>query len=99
MFGPEGLLAIRHDDAVEGVRSRMRRRERAVAWRMPVLGQHDVIEAFGEAIDDRHHGIAVGNRKRSAGAEIVLHIDYKQQIIAAWPDQHSGPVFVLITEL
>jgi hypothetical protein len=70
-----------------------------MAWRMPVLGQHDVIKAFGEAIDDRHHGIAVGDRKRSAGAEIVLHIDYKQQIIVAWPDQHSGPLFVLITEL
>jgi hypothetical protein len=66
---------------------------------MPVLGQYDVIKAFGEAIDDRHHGIAVGNRKRSAGAEIVLHIDYKQQIIVTRPDQHSGPVFVLITEL
>ena len=66
---------------------------------MPVLGQHDVVKAFGEAVDDRNHGIAVGNRKRSAGAEIVLHIDNKQQIIFAWPDQHSGPVFVLITKL
>jgi len=66
---------------------------------MPVLGQHDVIEAFDETIDDRHHGVAVGNRKRSAGTEIVLHVDYQQQIIVAWPDQHSGPVFVLITEL
>jgi hypothetical protein len=56
---------------------------------MPVLGQHHVIEAFGETIDDRHHGIAVGNRKRAAGAEIVLHIDYQQQIIVAWPDRHS----------
>jgi hypothetical protein len=37
-----------------------------------------MIEAFGETIDNRHHGIAIGNRKRAAGAEIVLHIDYQQ---------------------
>jgi len=41
---------------------------------MPVLGQHHVIEAFGETIDDRRHGIAVGDRERSTAAEIVLHI-------------------------
>jgi len=57
-----------------------------------------MIEAFGETIDDRHHSIAIGNRKRAAGAEIVLHIDYQQQIIVAWSDLHSGPVFVPITK-
>src|SRR2546425_10249265 len=66
---------------------------------MPVLGQHHVIEAFGETIDNRHHGIAIGNRKCPAGAEIVLHIDYQQQIIVAWSDLHSGPVSVLIAKL
>ena len=65
---------------------------------MPVLGQRDVKEAFGETIDDRHHSVAVGDRKRSTGTEIVLHVDYQQQIVVAWP-LHSGPVFVLITEL
>jgi hypothetical protein len=64
---------------------------------MPVLGQHDVIEAFGETIDDRHHGIAVGNRKRSIGTEIILHIDDQQYIVVAWLDRHSGPVFMSIT--
>jgi len=34
-----------------------------------------MIEALGEPIDDWHHGIAIGDRKRAAGAEIVLHID------------------------
>jgi hypothetical protein len=77
----------------------MRGGERAVAWWMPILGQRNVIEALGETIDDRHHGVAVGDRKCSAGTKIVLHIDYQQQIIVAWPDQHSGPVSVLITEL
>ena len=54
VIGPEGLLPIWHGDALKGVRSRMRCRERAVARGMPVLGQRDVIEAFGETIDDRH---------------------------------------------
>jgi hypothetical protein len=66
---------------------------------MPILGQHDMVEAFGKAIDDRHHGIAVGNRKRATGAEIVLHIDDQQHIIVAWPDLHSAPEFVSITAL
>jgi hypothetical protein len=66
---------------------------------MPILGQRNVIKALSDTIDDRHHGVAVGDRKRSAGTKIVLHVDYQQQIIVAWPDQHSGPVFVLITKL
>jgi hypothetical protein len=37
-----------------------------------------MLEALGEAIDDRHYGIAVGDRKRAAAAEIVLHINYQQ---------------------
>ena len=59
----------------------MRRGEGAMARRMPILGQDDMIEAFGKAIDDRNHAIAVGNRQRTAGAEIVLHVDNQQQII------------------
>jgi hypothetical protein len=58
---------------------------------MPILGQHDMVEAFGKAIDDRHHGIAVGNGKRAAGAEIVLYVDNQQQIIVAGPDLHFEP--------
>jgi hypothetical protein len=60
---------------------------------MPVLGQHDMVEAPSETIDDRHHGVAVGNRKRAAGAEVVLHVDYQQHIVVAWP-LHFGPMFV-----
>ncbi len=45
---------------------------------MPILGQRDMIEALGETIDDRYHGIAVGDRECAAGAKIVLHVDYQQ---------------------
>jgi hypothetical protein len=56
---------------------------------MPVLGQHDMTEATDEAIDDRHHGIAVGDRKRAAGTEIVLYIDDQQHIVVA--NLHFAP--------
>jgi hypothetical protein len=52
-----------------------------MAGGMPILGQGDMSKAFGETIDDRHHGIAIAHRKRSAGAKIVLHVDNQQQII------------------
>ena len=48
-----------------------------MAWRMPILRQHDVLKTAGETIDDRHDSIAVGNRKRTARAEIGLHINYQ----------------------
>ena len=59
-----------------------------MACRVPILGQDHVIKAFGNAINDRHHRIAVGNRKCSAGAEIVLHVNNKQQIIVVGLDSH-----------
>src|ERR1700738_326029 len=66
---------------------------------MPILGQHDMTEALNEAIDDGHHGIAIGNSKLAAGAEIVLHVDYQQQIIVAGPDLHLGPVLEVVSKL
>ena len=57
--------------------------EGAVAGGMPILCQRDVSKTFGQAIDDEDHGIAVDNRERAAGAEIVLHIDDQQQIIVS----------------
>ena len=66
---------------------------------MPVLGQHHVIDAFGEPIDNRHHRIAIGTRMCPPGQKSFLHIDNQQQIIVAWSDLHSGPVFVSIATL
>src|SRR5260370_38788682 len=56
---------------------------------MPIVGQHDMAEAHGEPIDDRHDRVAVGDRERAAGAEIVLHVDDQQQIVVA--NLHFGP--------
>jgi len=66
----------------------MRCDEGAVARRMPVLRQHDMVETLTEAIDDRHHGVAISNRQRTVGAEIILHIDDQQHIVIA--DLHIG---------
>jgi hypothetical protein len=35
-------------------------------------------ETFSKAVDERHHGITIRNRKRPARAEVVLHINYQQ---------------------
>jgi hypothetical protein len=45
-----------------------------------------LIKAFGKAINHRHHRIAIGNRKCSAGTEIVLDVNNKQQIIVVGQD-------------
>src|SRR5579863_5188632 len=52
-----------------------------MASRMPILRQDDMVKAFDKAIDDRHHAVAVSNRKRSARTKIILHVDDQQQII------------------
>ena len=45
---------------------------------MPILRQRDMLKTVGEAIDDWHDRVAVGNRKRATGAEIGLHVDDQQ---------------------
>ena len=45
-------------------------------------------QSAGKAVDDRHHRVAVGNGKRAAGAEIVLHVNNEQQIIVVGQDLH-----------
>src|SRR5260221_11176578 len=66
---------------------------------MPVMGQHDVIEALAEAIDPRHHRMAGGHRQRAAGTEIVLYVDDQQHIVMAKPDLHFAPALELIFKL
>jgi hypothetical protein len=55
-----------------------------------------MIETFGEAIDDRDHSIAVGDRKCAAWTEIILDVDYQQQIVVTDPGLHFEPAFELI---
>ena len=48
--------------------------------RMPVLRQHDMLEALRDTVDDRHDLAAVRHRQRPAGAEIVLDVDHQQYV-------------------
>ena len=43
-----------------------------MAWRVPVLGQHDMPEPPRRGVDDRHNFVAARHRKPTSGAEIVL---------------------------
>ena len=46
-----------------------------MAFRMPVLGQHHVLEAPDHLVDRRNHLVPVADGQRPAGAEIVLDVD------------------------
>src|SRR5689334_19482696 len=59
----------------------MRRRKRTVSRWMPVLRQRHMAEAFRKLVDDRHHSVAVTNRQRAARAEVILHVDHKEQVV------------------
>jgi len=82
MVRPQHLRAIGQRDGLERPASRMRGGERQVARRMPVLGQHHMVEFRGEAVDRRDDLVAARHREAAAGAEIVLHVHH---------DEHVGP--------
>ena len=52
VFGPEGLRAVGDLDGFEGLLAGWRGGEGDVLGGVPVLGEDDVIELFGEGIDD-----------------------------------------------
>jgi hypothetical protein len=57
--------------------------------RMPILRQHHMVETLKKPIDYRHHSVTVADSQRAARAEIILHVDYKQQIVVG-SDQHRS---------
>ena len=54
-----------------------------MARRMPILGQHDVLEPLGQPIDQRHDLVAARNCQPPAGAEVVLDVDDHQDVSIA----------------
>ncbi len=53
----------------------MRRRERQMVRRMPVLGQHDVLKALSETIDQRNDLVSARHGQASPRAEVILNVD------------------------
>src|SRR5262249_7190731 len=87
MIRPQDLLSVVDRDGLERTFVAMRRRERVVAGRMPILRQHHVPETRGDAIDDRHDLIAARNSKLAARAEVILDIDDQQDVAFADRDR------------
>jgi hypothetical protein len=65
---------------------------------MPILRERNMLKTLGEAVDGRHDGITVGNRKLAAAAEVSLHVNYQQQILVADRDCrfHLALAFVIV---
>ena len=51
-----------------------------VAGRVPILRQHHVAEAAGQAIDRRHDFIAVRDGKIAIRTKVILNIDDQQDV-------------------
>ena len=83
MVGPQRLAAVVHHDGLEGLLALVAGREARMAGRMPVLRHDEMVEILGQRVDQRHHLVAAGNRKRAARAEIVLYIDDDQRLFHA----------------
>ena len=60
-----------------------------VALGVPVLREDDVLEVPGELIDDRHDLVAVCDRKRATGTEVVLHIDNDERVVSGDIEEHQ----------
>ena len=48
---------------------------------MPILRQHDIAKACGEAINDWHHFVATRHCQCAARTEIVLHVDDNERVV------------------
>ena len=75
VIGPQGLRPIAEVDLFEGLLAGVYRCKRGVVRVVPVLGEDNVLKERGDAMDCRDYGVALGNGKRAAGAEIILHVD------------------------
>jgi hypothetical protein len=49
---------------------------------MPVLGQHHIVELHRQAVDEPNHLVAFRHGERSAGHEVVLHVDHHETGVA-----------------
>src|SRR5262249_60713710 len=70
MIRPQDLLSVVDRDGLEWTFAAMRRCKRVVAGRGPILRQHHVVEARGDAIADRHDFIAARNGPVSHRTEL-----------------------------
>src|SRR5262245_52238251 len=87
MIRPQDLLSVVDRDGLEWTFVAMRRCERVVAGRMPILRQHHMPETRGDAIDDRHDFMAARNGEFATWTEVILDIDDQQDVAVADRDR------------
>jgi hypothetical protein len=80
MVGPEHLLAMTRRYGFKRRASRMIGSKRVVVPWVPVLGQDHMAEGPGDAMDHRHNILAARYRQGAPITEVILHIDYKQNV-------------------
>jgi hypothetical protein len=83
--GPKDLREAVEIDAVAWLSSGMIGREAAVIGGVPILSGHDDFETRLEKIHDRDDQIALGNRQRAAGDEVILDIDENESVHGVGP--------------
>src|SRR5262249_52974280 len=86
MVRPQHLGAVRNLDGLEWLAASMRRGERQVTRRMPVLRQHHVCKALRQPIDDRHDLVAAWHCQLATWTKIVLQVDDQKHVAGAGYD-------------
>src|SRR5258705_8083126 len=79
MLGPQNLRAVMELDRRE-VRTTMARCKGMMAWRMPILRQHDMRKLPRNTIDQGNDRVTIGHRQSAARHEVVLHIDDEKNV-------------------
>ncbi len=72
---PKRLRSITQLDLLEGLLKWMGACEGGMPRRMPVLRENNMVESRRNPVNDFDHTIAIGHGQRTAGTEIVLHVD------------------------
>jgi hypothetical protein len=83
MVGPQHLRAVGEDDRFKRLPARMRRGERVVTGRVPILRQHHILKPLSQAADDRRDFVATRNRKAAPRTEIILNVHHQQDVSGA----------------
>ncbi len=90
MLRPQRLRSICHLNLFVDRRARVRRRERDMSCRVPVLRQNDVVKLLRQPVDQRNDSVSIADRKRAPRAEVVLDINYKQGVRCVKPIHHDS---------
>jgi hypothetical protein len=91
---PQSLRTVAKFNLLEGLFAGVRGGEGIVVGSVPVLGEDDVLEMLCGAMDRPDDRVTVGNGECAAGAEIVLHVDDKEDVVGR--DPHKGVLGCLI---